>query len=161
MSEHSPCGQTNSFNTHTVCGTVKSKKEVVIPTMDYLSGNPCTAVFKWPSQTWHRMAFDQRKSPLGGAVATYNSNGRLVYLGGFDINDMPSDVIYEYEGVERGWRIWDKKAPMPIANASFVTVDIDFCRHSNDLKRMSTLDPEGELQPGSLTIFPPEQLMYW
>ncbi len=123
--------------------------EVVIPYVEAFDQSPCTAIFKWPEQTWHRMKSDHRKAPLGGALTTYNGNTRLVHLGGFEQDGKPSNLIYEYEGIKGGWRLWRRESPTPIANATFTGVGIEFCQHSNDLKKMTKLDPEGELKPGT------------
>ena len=152
MQERSPCGPTSVLTTHTICQAVQSSSselvEVVIPYMDNTNQAPCTAVFKWPDMTWHRMSSDRRKTYVGGALASFNRNTRLIHLGGFGEDGKPSKLIHEYEGVTRGWRLWHREAPMSIANATFTPVGIEFCQHSIDLKQMTELDPDGELEPG-------------
>ena len=148
---------------HTVCHTIKTlnspQVEVIIPTLDVINHTPCTAIFTWPARTWRKMTADLRKAPLGGVLAPFNGNTRLIYIGGFEEDAKPSKLIYEYER-GRGWRLWRRESPTPIANASFTPIEIDFCRHSNDLKRMRRLDPEGELQSGRESRAPPDQIAY-
>ncbi len=163
MPGKSPCGRTNSFSSHTVCRAMKLSKngqvDVVIPTFDIENNSSCTAVFKWPEKSWHRVVSDKRKTPLGGALASFNRDTRLIYAGGFENGNQSSNLIYEYEGLDQGWRLWHTKAPMPFADAPFIGVGVDFCQHSIDLKKMTELDPDGELQPGATPIDVPRYLL--
>ncbi len=151
----SPCGYTSVLSTHTICEAIKKSTnngqvEVIIPYIDISTRSPCTAIFQWPEKTWSRMHLDHRRTPLGGALASFDGNTRLVHLGGFEENGNPSKLIYEYEGINDGWRLWHREVPAAFANATFTNIGIEFCQHSIDLKRMTMLDPNGELEPGKV-----------
>ncbi len=96
---------------------------------------------------------------MGGALAAFHANRRLVYLGGFGEDLKASKSVYEYEGINEGWRLWRREAPTPIANATFTGVGVDFCLNSNDVKRLKRLDPDGEKGPKPKRWMP-NSLMY-
>ena len=139
-----PCGIPRY--TPTPCAIITNQTMVVPSEHMYGLNEPCTALLDLASMSWKRMTNDKRASSIGGHLAVFSNNKRLLYMGGVEHqSNAILDTIYEYLDMERGWVLWKKKLPLPFSNTSYVQVDNNVCLRSADVKKMTHLDPEGEI----------------
>ena len=67
----------------------------------------CTAILDMQTLEWTRTKQDQRMSPMQGPLFSFANQTRLIYV------DKIDGQIFEYINVNKGWRKWESKMPIP------------------------------------------------
>ncbi len=142
-----PCPQTTEPNSVITCGAVYDEYDIDIIIPTHSNQEACTAIFHWSSHKWSKLPYDNRETYEGGQIIMFANNTRLLYIGGIHVKTKTLlRTIYEYQGINNLWRLWDKKLPTDLEPELFTQVPNDFCLKSKDVKKMYELDPQGELK---------------
>ena len=100
---------------------MRHKNEIIIPLYETLTKKPCTAIYDIKSKQWKKVLSDERSNPHGGHLMSFANNTRILYLGGFDENDIKTETVYELIE-DKYWKLWDQRLVMPIGNDTVINI---------------------------------------
>ncbi len=127
LSMELPCGIGIPFE-NTQCAIMNEM--VIIPTYSITLKRSCTALYDLKKQIWLLTKKDQRQPLVYGRLMIIPNTSRLLYMGGVSYDTMnPDTSIYEFVGIDEGWRQLPIKFPVQLRpKDTFVPfVDNNFC----------------------------------
>lgn len=122
MNDQNVCPNIDThYSTKCILRQLNGESAIIVPTYDVVNNTSCTAVFDLKKLMWHKIYFDSYLIGRGGHMISFDNASRILYLGGFDVNEEKSKIIHELIGDEY-WETWSVKLPVPIGNDTIISI---------------------------------------